>query len=370
MLFDSHAYCFPRLDGDGGFDDPDEFRRHLQFATARHHQPVWNTGDGSPADASDLVDSPDSPSLYSLKEAGFHAAGHGRFEWNGAGGTYVKQWLPPSVSDMAYPPERLIAEMDYAGVDVALLHRTPYLGLGNDFIVDCVRRFPGRLLGLAHTPEWLVASDPGAAAREVVSAVREGGLSGLQFLPPQMDLYNDYGAWDREEFLPFWDAVVDAGVPVFFSLNPRRQPLLESYLAEHETLRRWMKRYAGAPVVMTHGLSWKFWVSEDSLDVPDEVWETFDGNGLMLQLMFPIAVAINFDYPMPQMRPFLKKCLDRVGAERLMWGTDMPMVMRDWTYRQNINFIRDYCDFLSPKDSDMFFGGTIAGLLGVDAAAK
>ncbi len=370
MLFDSHAYCFPPLDGDGGFEDPEEFRRHLQHATARHHQPAWRARDRASADTSALMGSANRGSLDSLKEAGFRAAGHGRFEWTDAGETYVKQWLPPSVTDMSYPPERLIAEMDYAGVDMALLHRTPYLGLGNEFIVDCVRRFPDRLRGLAHTPEWLVPAAPAVAAAQVVSAVRDEGLSGLQFLSHQMDLYNDWGAWDRKEFLPFWDAVVEAGVPVFFSLKPRREPFLESYLAEHETLRRWMRRYPDASVVMTHGVSWDFWVGDDSLNIPAWVWETFDGNGLMLQLMFPIAVALNFDYPMPQARSVIRTCFERIGAERLTWGTDMPMVMRDWTYRQNITFIRDYCDFLSASEADMFFGGTIAGLLDASAVAK
>ena len=47
--------------------------------------------------------------------------------------------------------------MDYAGVDMALLHRTPYLGLGNKFTYDCVQSFPNRLQGLAHVPEWEIA---------------------------------------------------------------------------------------------------------------------------------------------------------------------------------------------------------------------
>ena len=72
-------------------------------------------------------------------------ASHGRFEWTVDGEDYVKQYLPPSIVDMSYPPERLVAEMDYAGVDMALLHRIPYLGIGNDFIADCVQRFPDRL---------------------------------------------------------------------------------------------------------------------------------------------------------------------------------------------------------------------------------
>ena len=47
-----------------------------------------------------------------------------------------------------------------------------------------------------------------------------------------------------------------------------------------------------------------------------------------------------------------------------MWGTDMPIVLRHWTYRQNIDFIRSYCDFLGADEMAQILGGTVARLLG------
>ena len=359
MIFDAHAYCFPPLDGDGGFGEDDMLRRHLQHATAHHQQPAWRSSDRKLGDSNALFGSENWPSLDSLKDAGFHAAANGRFEWSDGGDTYVKQWLPPSVTDMSYPADRLVAEMDYANVDMALLHRTPYLGMGNEFLAECVRQYPDRLRALAHAPEWLVPADPLTEASRIISAVNEHGMSGIQFLPPQMDLYNDAGTWDRDEFLPFWDALVDAGVPIFFSLKARRTPLVDSYMAEHATLRRWLKRYSNATVVLTHGLFWGAWAHPDSLQVPEELWATFEGNDMGFQIMFPIGLGATYDYPIPQSHPVLKTSVERVGIERLMWGTDMPMVMRHLSYQQNISHIRDYCDFLSPSDMEMLFGGTV-----------
>ncbi len=359
MIFDSHAYCFPPLDGDGGFGEDGMLRLHLQQATAHHFQSAWRSSDRKLGDTSALFTPENWPSLDSLKEAGFHATRNGRFEWKDGEDTYVKQWLPPTVTDMSYPADRLVAEMDYANVDMALLHRTPYLGMGNEFLADCVRQYPDRLLALAHAPEWLVPTDPRSEASKIISAVNEQDMSGIQFLPPQLDLYNDAGTWDRDEFLPFWDALVDAGIPIFFSLKPRRDPFLDSYLAEHANLRRWIKRYPDATVVLTHGLAWQSWAQPDSIYVPKDLWATFEGNDLGFQIMFPIALGGTFDYPMPQCRSVLETCVERIGIERMMWGTDMPMVMRDWSYRQNISYIRDYCDFLSTSDMEMLFGGTI-----------
>ena len=155
-----------------------------------HHQPVWRARDLAPGDASALIDSDNWPTLDALKPSDFHAASNGRFEWAVEGERYFKQYFPPSVTDMSYPPDRLVAEMDYAGVSRALLHRTPYLAIGNEFIADCVAQYPDRLLGLAHAPEWKTNTDPKGSLASVKSAVQEGGLVGLQFLPPQLDLYN------------------------------------------------------------------------------------------------------------------------------------------------------------------------------------
>jgi predicted TIM-barrel fold metal-dependent hydrolase len=366
MIFDGHAYCFPSLLGPAGFSSKEVLWRHLQHAMATHFQPVWRSRDRAPGDNIGLIDRSNWSSLEGLKEAHFRAAGLGRFEWTVDGEDYVKQYFPPSITDMSYSAESLVAEMDYAGVDRALLHRTPYLGIGNDFTADCVQRFPDRLVGLAHVEEWLVEPEPEAAIASLEKAVRQQGLSGLQFLTPQADLYGRSGPWDGDGFRPFWDGVAGLNIPVFISLNPRDDPPLESYLEELKTLERWMALYPDVTVVLTHGLSWMMFREDDRIKLPEAVWAPFDNPKLHLQLLFPIGLGLFWDYPMAQIRPTIAECVDRVGADRLMWGTDMPIVMRYWTYRQNIDFIRCYCDFLTPQQLDAILGGTTARLLGMD----
>ncbi|HAL49751.1 MAG: amidohydrolase [SAR202 cluster bacterium] len=365
MIFDGHAYCFPPLTGTGGFSEPDALRKHLQQAIAVHHQPTWRVRDRAPADASGLIDMENWPALAALKDADFRASGLGRFEWTVDGEDYAKQYFPPSMVDMSYPADRLVAEMDYAGVDKALLHRTPYLGVGNDFIAECIEQYPDRLLGLAHTPEWLVLSDPNGSVDRVARAVNEQGLSGLHFLPPQLNLYGFDGPWDAPGFQPFWDGVAALDTPIFFSLKERATPHRDSFLNEIKTLTRWMARYPNTTVVMTHGIGWRNFMGDDAIHLPDAVWEPFDNPNLHLQFLFPIALGAVWDYPMPQVRPVIEECVQRIGADRIMWGTDMPIVSRFWTYRQNIDFITRYCDFLGTDELDAILGGAVAKLLGV-----
>jgi predicted TIM-barrel fold metal-dependent hydrolase len=62
----------------------------------------------------------------------------------------------------------------------------------------------------------------------------------------------------------------------------------------------------------------------------------------------------------------VKECVERVGASRLIWGTDMPMVARFCTYRQSMDQFRVHCDFLSDAERADILGGTVARVMGID----
>ena len=374
MIYDGHAYCFPDQRGDGGFSDPQEFRRHLQLGMAGHFQPAWRVQDRVPADSSGLYDVGQGLVFEAIREADFRPAGYGRFEWTVDGVDYAKQVMPPSVSDMSYSAESLVAEMDYAGVDTALLHRTPYLGISNEFIAACVRQFPDRIQGLAYVEEWLMEDRPDDCIEKLGTAIDSLGLSGLQFLTTSLRLYGKNEDFAGPGFRPFWDAVLAHHVPVFFTLSgwvgnrPASQAeTVEAYVAELRTLGRWMDRYLGVKVVLTHGFNWRIFMEGDRLSIPEAVFDAapIENPDFSVQVMFPIALGKEWDYPMPQIRPTLQDLVGRLGVERLLWGTDIPMVMRYYTYRQNQDYIRSYCDFLSQDDMDLLFGGNMARLMGI-----
>ena len=361
MIYDGHANCFLDLTKDGGFADPAQLKRHLQIAIARHFQPVWRKKDRAPGDASGLADPNIQWSFDGLRDAQFRAAGHGRFEWTVGEEDYVKQYLPPSVVDMSYPAANLVAEMDYAGVDVALLHRAPYLGIGNDFIADCVRCFPDRLQGLAHVEEWLVEPEPDASIKKLERAIAEQGLSGLQFIPDFARFYGQSVDWHGPGFRPFWDALANLNIPLFMT------PRVGTVVDQLRNIGRWMERYPDNKVVLTHGLSWRTFIGENTLAIPDEVLDAIPSGSpnFYLQILFPVALGGMWDYPMLQVRPTMEKLVERIGVDRLLWGTDMPIVMRSWTYRQCLEHMRICCDFLDADQVDLIVGGNMARLMGL-----
>ena len=58
-----------------------------------------------------------------------------------------------------------------AGVDMALIHRTPYFGNTNDFYAESVRRYPNRLQALAYVEEWKIQTEPDPSISKLDSAI-------------------------------------------------------------------------------------------------------------------------------------------------------------------------------------------------------
>ena len=196
MIIDGHAYCFPPLGEANGFASAAEHLRYVQREMADHHQPVWRLRDRALAGDNSMLAGPDDDgTIAALKDVAFRSGGHGRLVWTVDGEDYAKQYLPPCTVDSSHSPETLVAQMDYLGVERAVLHTNPILGLLNDYTADCVRRFPDRLIGLASIKEWEIDTDPEGQGREVERAYANG-LAGLQFVVNARHRSGNHAPWD------------------------------------------------------------------------------------------------------------------------------------------------------------------------------
>lgn len=62
------------------------------------------------------------------------------------------------------------------------------------------------------------------------------------------------------------------------------------------------------------------------------------------------------DYPYPTAREFIRQAVELVGAEKLLWGTDIPSLLATATYPQPFRFVARHCDFLSDEDRANILG--------------
>ena len=56
---------------------------------------------------------------------------------------------------------------------------------------------------------------------------------------------------------------------------------------------------------------------------------------------------------------------DLFGAGKLVWGSDMPNVERFCTYRQSLDYVRNYCSFLTAAEKERVLGANAAELIGL-----
>jgi len=365
MIIDAHAYCFPPLGEANGFPTVQDRLRYLQREMADHHQPAWRLRDRALGDNSMLAD-PQDKTLQGLKEVNFRPGGYGRFVWTVEGEDYAKQYLPPYLTSLSHPPEMLVAQMDYVGIDRAVLHAHPIMGFINDYLADCVQSYPDRLLALANIPEWKIEREPEGMIAEVERAYSKG-LHGLQFSVHNRYRYGVTESWDAPACRLFWDGVVALGFPIFFTIcAPCPGSTVEDYLEQLRIWQGWLTRYRDVSVILTHGFPWRSFLFKDGLHLPDALFEPFRNSSAKLELLFQISLGNVWDYPYRELHPTIVQLVETLGSDRLMWGTDMPNVERFCNYRQNLETFQTHCQgVISDRDINNIIGGTAARLFNI-----
>jgi predicted TIM-barrel fold metal-dependent hydrolase len=366
VIIDAHAYVFPAVETLGGYDSMTEKWKAVQIELGGHHQPVWRVRDRAPADNSTLI----NPDTGELQDVRWHTV-NGQLVWDYEGEVYTKQYFPPMLNDQAGTPEVQVREMDYIGVDMAVLHNAPHLIRGNAYNREATQKFPDRLKRLIWLRDADTPGDVDRAIAEVLSEVQAGGACGYQFFSKYYYDGKPTESWDGETMHPFWDAVVSTGLPVFFTLHAPKGARYsseerESYLEQQATLLRWMERYPDTTTVITHGLQWRsFMNSAGRVEFPPKIWDVFKSPRCHLQLLLPIQVGGIWEYPWIEGDAAVQECIEHVGADHLMWGTDMPMVARFCTYRQTLDHYRVHVPSLTDAERADIIGGTIARVIGV-----
>jgi predicted TIM-barrel fold metal-dependent hydrolase len=358
LVVDSHVHIFPPLEEPAGFASAAEHRQFLQLYMATHGEPVRRLSDHSVVQRQTLHDGRLN-SLASLCEVDFRVGRYGRFEWSADGEELYLQYFPPSLQAMASPPEFMLQQMARAGVDRAVLQNARPYGRLNTYFMEAVRNYPTRFIGLADVDE-----SNAHTVQEIDTlrnAVRELGLRGLYYANRALIRSSYAHMFDDPVFDPFWEEVRGLGVPVFWEIFGAPDPANEHHLlAEIDRFNRFSKRWPTIRGVWTHGFS-----PELLARMPEPLAELLAFDQLSIEVLYPIYWGRTHDYPFAELRPALETLYRRVGGERLIWGSDMPNVERNCTYRQSLDYLRTLASgWLSPADVDRIVGQNVQQLLG------
>jgi len=368
MIIDGHNRIFPPFNSAAGFSSFEEKAQYIHRQFGGHHIPVWRVRDRASVDKRNtLLD----PNTYELHDVEWDSD-LGRLNWSYKGETYTNQYLPPSLSNQECTPELLLREMDSAGVDMGILHPAPIFGRFNDYLLDTVKKYPSRFMTLFNVDDGLISTNPDLAINELQGFVKSDVVCGVQFFSRWYYALNDR-PWDCVEMLPYWDVLAGMNVPVYFTLyngGNKAQEFQSSsrdiYLDEHRILLRWMDRYPHVKVIITHGPPWLAFTNRGELDsLPEEFWDVFKSPNCHMQIAPAIMLGSLMEYPWSASEDLIKECVEKIGSERLIWGTDMPLTLRYATYKQALNQFKKHCTFLNDRERENILGGTASKVMGL-----
>ena len=360
MIIDAHGHAFPPLGGPAGFPSTKEHLRYAQHEMMFHHQPFRRLDNGEIYNGTNPLFRGEDMTLNGLTSVDFRGGGFGRYAWTSNGVDYTIQYLPSTLTNLEAPAESMIAQMDLVGVQKAVLHNGHSYGMLNEYLSSCVKKFPDRFWALSLVDEWKI--DNPSEIETLDHSIQNLGLHALWFKSGQLRTHGRLEMIDDPKFYPFWDHVMKIGIPVFWFVTPGI-PGQQAYMEELMAFGRWKTRYPDIPVMLTHGIPLARFMKNGKVTIPEEVWKVLNSPNMLIEILIPIFQGAMWDYPYSEAQPIIQEYYNRFGAERLAWGSDMPNVERHCTYKQSLNYLRRYSDFISSSEMDKICGSNVGQLM-------
>ena len=355
MIVDAHFHTFPRF----GTGERAELNMKLFQYHMRDARTFWRMGDGSRVDRP-LLDFA-SDDINDMPDVNFRVGNLGRLEITIEDVDYYLQCFTPSgLDDMAAPAKKMVAEMDAVGINMAVLQSDHIYGSLNEYYGECIQQYPGRFVGLAQIQEW--EADRPAQHDQLERAILEEKLSGLYFSVEPFAFNNWSDHLHDTKFDPLWDRVRALEIPVWWYLAARWRNQFAAIMQYVAELDRWAETHPDIPAVLTHGIdTFKKGVRPDEVryQIPEHLMTLLQRPNMNVELLFH-SVYRWPEYPYLGAQEMIKRLRGELGIEKLMWGSDMPTTWNWCTYRQSLDYIRSYCDFLSEEEKSLILGGNVA----------
>ena len=362
MIVDCHAHIFTHWIGACGHPTREIHKRYLQRVVSRTVAPTFRVSDGARADTKALF-RPGDEGWTGLADVDFRVGRFGQLEFTQEGEDYAIQYMPVGMQEMTAPPELMLAQMMNAGVDHCVLQAGGGYGAMTEMNAFAERQYPERMTGLMHVDE-AIAGQPGPLA-EIDHAFEGLKLRGLYFSVDSLSRHGFPWPLDAPQMEPFWDKLARLGIVLCLELSSGPSYDKAGYMAHISAFGRVLGRHPGLRVHLAMSPPVGFFTKNGHYEFPEELLRVYRHETLVLEVMFPITYGGIWDYPYPEAQTLIADMRNQLGADRLIWGSDMPNVERFCTYKQSLDYVRRYCPFLTAREKDLILGDTCAAFYGI-----
>lgn len=247
---------------------------------------------------------------------------------------WAKETTRPPEKDAT--PEMLLALMKQNGVEKTVIIQVIHYRWDNSYLADVLKQYPQYFQGVARVnPESADAPD------HLSRLVKEQGFRGVR-ISPAADASGD---WIRGPLMrPLWQRCESLGVPMTALAPVTRMPDVEKLI----------DRFPNLIVVIDH-------MADSPVDRPAELEKL-----IALRRYPKVFVKISHTwslskqpYPYADSQAQVKRLYDAFGPQRLMWGTDWPLVENYCGYAKALAIVREEMKFLNEDDKSWMLSKTV-----------
>jgi predicted TIM-barrel fold metal-dependent hydrolase len=351
MIIDAHAHVFPHHGGASGYKD---VKTHLlmQQKTIVNY---WGR----------MLTSTLEEKYKALpdEEVNFRVGKYGRYYWNKHGKEVWLQRFPPVMVEAEWPADIMVAFMDFVGVEKSIL-QAGYMepNYCQRYFAEAMKKHPGRFIGTVTAEYDLTKNEKERMAEidKIRESVQVLGMRGVfqGFIREQ--------PCDDPKFDPYWEAIASLKAPHFFwtGFQPKRDFL--EFVARIEKV---MKKYPEIDCIIGHlGGNVRPPQDPNFTDTPNELMKVLKLPNVYFEVGYVLAYENwhfwkeNHEYPYPLHTKLIQRVYEECGADRLVWGSDMPFLYRTCTYLQGLDLVRIHCPFMNEEEKKKVLGGNAAKL--------
>ena len=173
--------------------------------------------------------------------------------------------------------------------------------------------------------------DAMAGTPQSISLLEHAAKRGLKGFFFSYDAFarHDY-PWplDDAKLDPLWDRL--QALHLIFCAEINGAPVYDkaTYISNMLAFAKVLDRFPGIIVHLNMGIPVQYLSAGDRWDIPVALEALYKRENFFIEIMFPITWGGKWDYPYVEARPLIRDLRDRFGAEKLLWGSDMPNVER------------------------------------------
>ena len=265
--------------------------------------------------------------------------------WSLARGDYG--WLTPGLAAIYrdFAPDDLAPLLKAAGVDRTILVQASPTVAETAFLLDLAARstFVAGVVG------WVDFEATDAPA-QIAALAAQPKLKGLRPMIQDMD---DDSWMLRHDLAPAIEAMIAAGLTFDALIKPRHLPVLERFAARYPALKIVIDHAAKPDIASGDLTSW----ARNIHRLGQETWMPCKLSGLVTEGPTPCELE--------HLRPVVEVLLEAFGSQRLMWGSDWPVLNLNGAYDVWRGAAETLTADLPATDRDWIFGNTAAVFYGL-----